>query len=106
MRREALEVTASGACTPTVECARVSSETLARLAAAFRSASTVRHRRDQASPHYGARELSARWTGGRCVVADSADAVVVEEDRSRFYAAFDALVGAAFAVRPDAGLGP
>ena len=101
-RREESELTAAGACTPKVECVRVDATRMKALALRFSTLLRVRHVGRSGSPHYGARSIEARWSGGSCEIADSFDAVLAEDDRRRFFEVQGEIVAALIAARPPA----
>jgi hypothetical protein len=88
---EAGEITIAAACTPKIECVQATAQTMDGLVALVRGLGDVRHRREQTSPHYGFRIVTARWAGGRCSVVDGVITPIDERDEKKFYVVYDAI---------------
>ena len=82
-------------------CAVVGAARFGALWRAARSLQGLRSSGAKASPHYGSRDVSVEWPGGRCSFSDGSLAPLAERDRKRFYAFYDR--GVALVV--DAGAG-
>jgi hypothetical protein len=98
--REIAELTVDGTCTNNVECARVSTATLARVAGIVAAVGAVHPTEGTASPHYGARFLELRWDGGSCSLGDASQHPLADDDARRFGDAFSAVIDAVVATRP------
>ena len=86
---------ASGTCDAGVpDCTRVSTGTLLATYDKIRNlaAQGFLSRNEQVSPHYGWRTFSVKWSAGRCEFVDGVTDPLAEEDKKRFYEAYDAIV--------------